>query len=74
MNPHSQDAPVIVTAISTATMELMRSWGLESRLRAGGKDVELQPWVAESLAAAAVGRAVEALVAPEGDLRERRAA
>lgn len=48
------------TAISTATMELMRSWGIEGRVRAGEIGVELRPWVTETLAAAAEGEAVDA--------------
>lgn len=47
-------------AISTSTMELMRSWGLERQLRDGELDVELQPWVSETLAAASAGHAVDA--------------
>ena len=48
------------TGISTSTMELMRSWGLEPELREGDLDVELVPWVAETLAAAAAGYAEDA--------------
>jgi 2-polyprenyl-6-methoxyphenol hydroxylase-like FAD-dependent oxidoreductase len=48
------------TAISTATMELMRSWGIETRIRAGEIGVELRPWVTETLAGAAAGEAVDA--------------
>jgi putative polyketide hydroxylase len=48
------------TGISTSTMELMRSWGLEAELREGDLDVELRPWVAETLAAAAAGHAEDA--------------
>ena len=44
------------TAISTSTMELMRSWGLEAELREGDLDVELQPWITETLAAAGGSR------------------
>ena len=47
------------TTISTSTMELVRSWGLESQMREGGIDVEMQPWACETLAAAAMGRAVD---------------
>lgn len=47
------------TALSTATMELLRSWGLQERILAGGIDVELQPWVGETLAAER-GQAVDA--------------
>lgn len=48
------------TALSTATMELMRSWGIEQQVRAGGIEVELRPWVSETLATAARGQAVDA--------------
>jgi 2-polyprenyl-6-methoxyphenol hydroxylase-like FAD-dependent oxidoreductase len=48
------------TAISTATMELMRSWGLEEQIREGDLEVELRPWVTETLAAASHGHAVDA--------------
>jgi len=48
------------TAISTSTMELMRSWGLEAELREGDLDVELQPWITETLAAAGAGHASDA--------------
>jgi 2-polyprenyl-6-methoxyphenol hydroxylase-like FAD-dependent oxidoreductase len=48
------------TGISTATMELMRSWGLEPELREGGLDVELLPWVTETMAGAAGGHASDA--------------
>ena len=47
-------------AVSTSTMELMRSWGLEERVREGDLEVELQPWVTTTLAAARHGHAVEA--------------
>jgi putative polyketide hydroxylase len=48
------------TAVSTATMELLRSWGIEGRVRAGEIGVEMRPWVTETLAAAAAGEAVDA--------------
>jgi putative polyketide hydroxylase len=48
------------TAISTSTMELMRSWGLEEQVREGDLDVELQPFMSETLASASQGRAVDA--------------
>jgi putative polyketide hydroxylase len=47
------------TGISTASMELLRSWGLERQVRAGEMDVEWRAWAATSLAAAASGQAVE---------------
>jgi putative polyketide hydroxylase len=48
------------TAISTSTMELVRSWGLERQVREGGLDVEVRPWVTATLAAASAGYAVDA--------------
>jgi 2-polyprenyl-6-methoxyphenol hydroxylase-like FAD-dependent oxidoreductase len=48
------------TAVSTATMELLRSWGIEDSIRAGEIGVELRPWVTETLAGAAAGEAVDA--------------
>jgi putative polyketide hydroxylase len=39
------------TGISTRTMELIRSWGLEEQVRAGEMDVTTQGWVCRSLAA-----------------------
>ena len=48
------------TAISTSTMELMRSWGLEDQVREGDLQVELQPWITETLSAASHGHAVDA--------------
>jgi putative polyketide hydroxylase len=45
---------------STSTMELMRSWGLEAELREGDMDVELRPWITETMAAAAEGQATDA--------------
>jgi putative polyketide hydroxylase len=47
-------------AVSTSTMELMRSWGLEERVREGDLEVELQPWLTETLATVRHGRAVDA--------------
>ena len=47
------------TGISTASMELLRSWGLERQLRAGEMDVEWRAWASTTLAAAASGQAVE---------------
>ncbi|HWT22226.1 MAG TPA: FAD-dependent monooxygenase, partial [Solirubrobacteraceae bacterium] len=45
------------TALSTRTMELLRSWGLEEEVRAGGVEAEWLAWVCDSLAAAAGGHA-----------------
>jgi 2-polyprenyl-6-methoxyphenol hydroxylase-like FAD-dependent oxidoreductase len=38
------------TAISTRTMELMRHWGLEDRVRAGAADVDFLGWAGPTLA------------------------
>ena len=43
-------------SVSTRTMELMRSWGLEDAIRAGGVDVEWKQWVGRTLAAAGAER------------------
>jgi 2-polyprenyl-6-methoxyphenol hydroxylase-like FAD-dependent oxidoreductase len=40
-------------------MELLRSWGLESNILAGGMDVELVGWIGPSLAEAAAGNIYE---------------
>ena len=56
---HTSRAPR-ANVVSTSTMELMRSWGLEERVREGDLHVELQPWVTETLATARHGRAVDA--------------
>ncbi len=47
------------TVVSTRTMELLRSWGLQERLLAGGVEVEWLMWVCETLAQAGDGSAVE---------------
>ena len=47
------------TGVSTATMELLRSWGLEEQVRAAAVDVEWQALATASLAEAASGTAVE---------------
>jgi putative polyketide hydroxylase len=47
------------TVVSTRTMELLRSWGLEERVLAGGVEVDWLMWVCETLARAADGSAVE---------------
>jgi 2-polyprenyl-6-methoxyphenol hydroxylase-like FAD-dependent oxidoreductase len=47
------------TNISTRSMELLRSWGLEERVLAGGVEVDWLLWVCETLARAAEGAAVE---------------
>jgi 2-polyprenyl-6-methoxyphenol hydroxylase-like FAD-dependent oxidoreductase len=38
-------------SVSTRTMELLRSWGLEDEIRAGGVEVEWKQWVGPTLAA-----------------------
>ena len=47
------------TGVSTATMELLRSWGLEEQVRAAAVDVEWQALATNSLAEAASGTPVE---------------
>jgi putative polyketide hydroxylase len=47
------------TVISTRTMELLRSWGLQERVLAGGVEVEWLMWACETLARADDGVAVE---------------
>lgn len=47
------------TVISTRTMEILRGWGLEHRVLAGGVDVEWLLWLSETLAGAAGGQGVE---------------
>jgi putative polyketide hydroxylase len=43
------------TALSTRSMELLRSWGLEDEVRARGVDVEWLQWHCETLAEASAG-------------------
>jgi putative polyketide hydroxylase len=38
------------TTLSTRTMEILRSWGLEDEVRAGGADVDMRMWQSETLA------------------------
>ena len=47
------------TVASTATMELLRRWGLEEAARERSIEVEWQAWACETLAAADGGEAVE---------------
>src|SRR3954464_8264896 len=47
------------TGASTATMELLRSWGLERQVRDAALDVEWRALATPTLAAAATGRPVE---------------
>ena len=44
------------TVISTRSMELLRSWGLEQDILAGAIDVEWRMWSCESLALASAGQ------------------
>ena len=46
------------TVISTRSMELFRSWGLEDAVRAGGVEVEWKMLACESLARASAGAAI----------------
>jgi putative polyketide hydroxylase len=43
------------TAVSLRSMELMRSWGVEDAIRAGGVDVEWRGWQSQTLATVAAG-------------------
>jgi 2-polyprenyl-6-methoxyphenol hydroxylase-like FAD-dependent oxidoreductase len=45
------------TVVSTRSMEIFRSWGLEDRIIAGGVDVEWLMWACETLASAGAGSA-----------------
>jgi putative polyketide hydroxylase len=63
------------TVVSTRSMEIFRSWGLEDRIRHGGVDVEWLLWACETLAGAADGsghavgyptREQSAVVSPTG--------
>jgi putative polyketide hydroxylase len=45
------------TGVSTRSMEIMRGWGLEQRMREGAPDVEWVGWNCTTLAAAAAGSA-----------------
>jgi 2-polyprenyl-6-methoxyphenol hydroxylase-like FAD-dependent oxidoreductase len=47
------------TVLSLRSMELMRAWGLEDRVRARSADVECSMLEAETLASAAAGEAIE---------------
>src|SRR6187455_200140 len=47
------------TGVSTATMELLRGWGLEARVRAEAMDVDWRALACDSLAAAGAGTRVE---------------
>ena len=43
------------TAVSLRSMELIRSWGVEDAVRAGGVDVEWHGWLSDTLATVADG-------------------
>jgi putative polyketide hydroxylase len=43
------------TAVSLRSMELIRSWGVEDAVRAGGVDVEWRGWQSDTLATVAAG-------------------
>ncbi len=45
------------TVVSTRSMEIFRSWGLEDQINAGGVDVEWLLWMSGTLAGAATGSA-----------------
>ena len=47
------------TVVSTRSMELLRSWGLEERVLSGAVEVDWLMWVCETLAQAGDGTAVE---------------
>jgi putative polyketide hydroxylase len=47
------------TVVSTRTMEILRSWGLDRRIVAGGVDVEWLMWLCETLAKADAGTGIE---------------
>jgi 2-polyprenyl-6-methoxyphenol hydroxylase-like FAD-dependent oxidoreductase len=62
---------------STRTMELIRSWGLEDEVRAGGVEVDFLQWIGPSLATMSSGsvfevgvptRAQAAVISPTGPL------
>lgn len=48
------------TAVSTRTMEIFRSWGLEAEIRAHEADVQWQMWFAPTLAEAGAGQGIAA--------------
>lgn len=55
----NRDALARATVISTRSMELLRSWGLEEAIRLGAVDVDWLLWVAPTLAEADQGSPVE---------------
>ena len=56
---HEQSRLPRATVISTRSMELMRSWGLEEEVVGGGVEVEWLMWLCETLAQASAGEAVK---------------
>src|SRR5262245_11309358 len=57
---HRAPAPLPrATVVSVRSMELLRSWGLEAEVRAGGNDVEWRMLVAPTLAEADAGHLVD---------------
>src|SRR5215211_3778510 len=64
------------TVLSLRSMELMRAWGLEDRVRARSADVEFSMLEADTLAGAAAGEAIEvgypSRAQSRGALRRRR--
>ncbi len=48
------------TSVSVRTMEILRAWGLEDEVRAGGPEVEWQMWECETLTEVASGSAIDA--------------
>jgi putative polyketide hydroxylase len=55
---HVPSALPRATGVSTRSMELLRSWGLEEEVRAGEVEVEWLAWLCETLASAAAGSAL----------------
>jgi putative polyketide hydroxylase len=54
---HEPSALPRATVVSTRGMELLRSWGLEAPVRAGGVDADVVLWECETLAEASSGQA-----------------
>jgi putative polyketide hydroxylase len=46
------------TGVSTRSMELMRSFGIEEEVRAGGNEVEWSQWVCDTLSSVAAGHSL----------------
>jgi putative polyketide hydroxylase len=56
---HKRSSLPRATTISTRSMELIRAWGVEQEILAGGVDVEWLMWESPTLARAAEGVAIE---------------